>query len=187
MNLPSLRFALVAGMALPFVLATATLAQEAVPPAAPALADAPGPQHHRDPAAMRAHMADHLRAALQLQPGQDAALSAYLDALKPPGDRRDGLHQDYAAMEHLPTPQRLDRLMAHLDEMHARMAARIAATKQFYAQLTPSQQKAFDDLAPMMMRHFGHQGMEGPNGLRHGGFDHEGGPHPMGPGGAPQG
>ena len=45
--------------------------------------------HHWDPAQMRAHIADHLRAVLQLQPSQDAALNAFLDALKPPAGDHD--------------------------------------------------------------------------------------------------
>jgi hypothetical protein len=62
------------------------------------------------------------------------------------------------------------------------MVAHAQATKQFYAQLSPSQQKAFDDLAPMMMRHFGgdHHGMMGHH---HGGGEG----HEMGPGGPPPG
>ncbi len=78
-----------------------------------------------------------------------------------------------------------------MDEQHTRMLARIAATKQFYAQLSPSQQKAFDDLAPMMMHHGGH-GMDGHkdggdgHGDGHGGWDHDR-DHGMGQDGPPRG
>jgi protein CpxP len=175
MTASSLRMALIAGLALPFGLATATLAQDAPP--APPPADA---RHHRDPAEMRAHIAERLRAALQLQPSQDAALNAYLDALKPPGgpDHRAG-HGGPGQREALTTPQRLDKLLARADEHHARMVAHVAAVKQFYAQLSPSQQKAFDALGPMMMRRHG--------GFGDHGFHHDGGHDPMGQGGAPQG
>ncbi len=188
MTFPSLRLALLAGLALPLGLASASLAQDAPAPAA----GAPGMHHDHqwaDPAARRAHMAEHLSAVLQLQPAQQAALAAYLDAMKPPsdgkmGDEKMGMTPGMGrqADEHLPTPERLDKMMAHFDEMRAHMVARVQATKQFYAQLSPSQQKAFDDLAPMMMRHFGdgHRGMMG--GFHHG--DHGDGPgHPMGPDG----
>jgi hypothetical protein len=127
-------------------------------------------------------MAEHLSAALQLQPTQQAALAAYLDSMKPPGDRMDRMGHGADGEANLSTPERLDRMMARFDEMHARMAAHVQATKQFYAQLTPSQQKAFDTMAPMMMHHFGgHHGLMGP----HGGDDGPG--HEMGPGGQPQG
>jgi protein CpxP len=179
MNFPSLRLALLAGLALPFGLASASLAQDA-PAAAPPAAG----MHHQwrdhapvDPAARRAHMAEHLTTVLQLQPSQQAALVAFLDSMKPPGDMKDHAHAD---MEHMPTPERLDKMVAHVDEMRAHLVAHAAAVKQFYAQLTPSQQRAFDDLAPMMMRHMG--GHDGKH-MRHGGGEG----HEMGPGGQPPG
>jgi hypothetical protein len=186
MNLPSLRLALLAGLALPFGLAAASLAQDA-PAAAPAAAG----MHHRwddhapvDPAARRAHMAEHLTAVLQLQPSQQAALAAFLDSMKPPADMKDRM--DHAGDEagHMPAPERMDRMLAHVDEMRAHLAAHAAAVKQFYAQLSPSQQKAFDDLAPMMMHHMGGHGGDH---MRHGGVGGEGEGHEMGPGGPPPG
>jgi hypothetical protein len=179
-----LRLALLAGLALPLGLATASLAQGA-PPAPPAPpADGMHHDHHwGDPVKRREHMAEHLRTVLQLQPGQEAALATFLDAIKPPGDMREHMAEQAAADEHLTTPQRLDKMLAHLDEMRTRMVARAEATRHFYSQLTPSQQKVFDDLAPMMMRHGDrHDGGEG--GFHHHG-DGEG--HPMGPGGQPPG
>lgn len=88
-------------------------------------------------------MAAHLRAVLQLKPGQEAALAAYVQALKPkPGammrlDSHDGP---------MATPQRLDRMEKMMTEHEAMMHARIEATRRFYAQLDPAQQKAFDEL-----------------------------------------
>ena len=185
MNLSSLRLALVAGLALPFGLATASLAQD-TPTAAPA---AGGMHHHWgdhaavDPAARRAHMAEHLSAVLQLQPSQRPALDAFLDSMKPPGDMKDRMDHGRGEADRLPTPQRLDKMLARFDERRTHMVARAQATKQFYAQLSPSQQKAFDDLAPMMMRRH--------DGGRHGMMGHhrdgEGRGHEMGPGGQPPG
>jgi periplasmic protein CpxP/Spy len=165
------------------------LAQDA-PPAPPG-AQAADLQHpHFDPAERRAHIAEHLTAVLQLQSSQQGALTAFLDSMKPPG-KPPGDRQ--AHMEHrhdmasLSTPERLDRMLAHFDEMRARMVARVQATKQFYAQLSPSQQKAFDALGPMMGRGghggygmMGHSAGAGPGG--------PGGPaREMGPDGQPQG
>jgi len=184
MTISSLRLALLAGLILPLGLATASLAQDA-PPAPPAT---PGMTHdhhwgdHRDadPAAMRAHMAEHLTTVLQLQPGQQGALAAFLDSMKPPGDMRDRTEHARGEMDHLSTPERLDKMVVHVDEMRAHLVAHAAAVKQFYAQLTPSQQKAFDDLAPMMMRHMAGHGMEH---MHHGGGEGR----EMGPGGQPPG
>jgi periplasmic protein CpxP/Spy len=195
MNLPSLRLALVAGLALPLGLASASLAQTAPAPAAPAAAGMHHPWRDHaavDPAARRAHMAEHLTAVLQLQPSQQSALATFVDSMKPPenagsGDIKGRMDHARGEADRLPTPQRLDKMLARFDEMHARMVARVEATKLFYAQLSPSQQKAFDDLAPMMMRHHG-GGHHGMMGHRHagGGPGHEMG-HEMGPGGPPPG
>jgi periplasmic protein CpxP/Spy len=182
MNFPSLRLALVAGLVLPFSLATASFAQDA-PPAPPGAAPAAGMHHHRDPAQRRAHMAEHLKAALQLQPSQDGALNAFIEAMKPAGDMHDRMeYRQPGAMAHLTTPERLDKMMARLDERRAHMTAHVAAVKQFYAQLSLSQQKAFDAMGPMMGRHHG-GGEHGDHGFHH----HDGGRNPTGPGGASQG
>ena len=122
-------------------------------------------------------MAEHLRAALQLQPSQDAALNGFLDAMKPHGGmEHPGMH---GQMQALTTPERLDKMLAHADARHTEMVAHVAAVKQFYAQLSPSQQKAFDAMGPMMMHRHGGMGDHG--------FHHDGGPNPMGAGGPPQG
>jgi protein CpxP len=189
MTFPALRLAFLAGLALPLGLASASLAQDAPPAPPPAAGDMHhgwGDHHMVDPAERRAHMTQHLRDVLQLQPAQDGALAAFIDSMKPPGDMQPGMDHgmghDGGAMAHLSTPERLDKMMARFDEMHSRMAAHVAATKQFYAQLSPSQQKAFDDLAPMMMGRFGHD--HGMMGHHH---DGDGSAHPMGPGGQPTG
>jgi protein CpxP len=184
MNVSSLRFALLAGLALPLGLATASLAQDA--PTTPAAGAQPAmrPDHHWDPAARRAHMAERLSAVLQLQPAQQSALAAYLDAIKPPGDmqaRGDMKPRMGEDTARLPTPERLDQMMARFDQMHAHLVVRVAATKQFYAQLSPSQQKAFDELAPMMMHRFG-GGRGGMDGRRGGGWGHQMGPDGQSPG-----
>ena len=169
MRFSSLRLALVAGFFLPMGLATASLAQPTPPPPPPSGAMDMHHDHMRDPAEMRAHMAEHLTAILQLQPSQQGALDAYLDAMKPPAGmmdmgRPDGDHDGdhYRDEAHFSAPQRMDHMLAHIDAMRAHMAAAAEATKRFYAQLTPSQQKAFDELAPMMMHHMGgHMGDHG--------------------------
>lgn len=129
-----------------------------------------------------ARMATHLRDMLQLQPAQEPALEAWLAALKPPEGEMDAHHHE-GADEAATTPERLDGMLAHLDRMRARMAQVADATKRFYAQLTPAQQKAFDALSPMMMRHMGGRGMG--DGAMH---DHPGPDHDdMGPRDRPPG
>lgn len=119
-----------------------------------------GPGH--DPAAMAQRHADHLRAALQLTPAQEPALKAFLAEMRPPegmdgkmgmGEHMKGMHDEMAG---LTTPQRLDRMQDRMDKHRAMFDRHAAAVKRFYAQLTPSQQKAFD--AMPMMGHMDHGG-----------------------------
>jgi hypothetical protein len=65
-------------------------------------------------------------------------------------------------MRDLPTPQRLDRMQARMNERQAAFARRSDAVKRFYAQLTPAQQRAFDAL------HDGPGGLRGGPGHGHG-------------------
>ena len=186
---PSIRRgALVAGGLLCFTLAGATLAQPAQPPAG----GADSAQHHwRDPATREAEHAKRLSDILQLRPEQDGALHAYLEAIKPPegmGDRMsdrmggDRMHGEHEGAEAMTTPQRLDHMLAHLDQMRERMAARAAATKTFYAQLSPDQQKAFDAVGDRH-EHGGHGDHDGWRGHGDHGPDGHDGHGPEGPGG----
>jgi len=68
----------------------------------------------------------------------------------------------------LSTPERLDRHLDMMKKMEAHMADRIAATKEFYAVLSPEQQKVFDQEFRKMEEHrFKH----GPFGRDHGKHD----------------
>lgn len=92
--------------------------------------------------------AEHLRTVLQLRPEQEPALRTFLSASqRSPGDRGKmrGQRQEMAQMT---TPQRLDRMAERMRERQARFEQHAAATKRFYAQLSPAQQKAFDAIGP---------------------------------------
>ena len=93
--------------------------------------------------------AEHLRTMLQLKPGQEAALTAYLAAVSPERHRESIVemsdHRDAKT-----TTQRLAEMDAHLNEQTIQAHARIEATRRFYDQLEPSQKKVFDEL-PMLM------------------------------------
>jgi hypothetical protein len=116
--------------------------------------------HHMD-------QAEHLRTMLQLKPGQEAALTAYLAAVKPAEHMHDhivemssrdgamvyrehdgpgGAH-DMAAKS---TPERLADMEKRMADSQAEARKRIDATRKFYSQLEPSQKKVFDEM-PMLM------------------------------------
>lgn len=100
---------------------------------------------HGDGSRMAAFHAKHqarLHDQLKLTAAQEAAWKTFTDKTKPDPARRQAMHQEMAALS---TPARLERMQAMMKEGEARMADHIAAVKEFYAQLTPEQQKIFDD------------------------------------------
>lgn len=103
-----------------------------------------GGWHRPDPEKMaqffEKRLAD-LHGKLKLTDQQEPAWKTFTDKIKPmPKAERP----DFEAMSKLPTPERMDRMQALSKEHQERQAAHIAAVKEFYAQLTPEQQKTFD-------------------------------------------
>ncbi len=126
----------------------------------------------------------HLKAIhdiLGIKPDQEAAFQAYASALHPqtpaPGaPARDW--PDHKALAAMTTPERLDLMSQRIDareaKMHARFERVAAATKTFYAALTPEQKRIMDSLPEL-----GHG--EGHGWDHKGGMGHmHGGPGPMG-------
>ncbi|MBV9995960.1 MAG: Spy/CpxP family protein refolding chaperone [Caulobacteraceae bacterium] len=173
------RTALVTGGALCLAIAAAAaIAEPAAPPAPSASASqAPDRTAWPDPAQMRAEKARRLSDILQLRPDQQGALNAFMETATPPDEaERHRMGMGRWDDEGLTAPRRADRMIAHLDEMRTRLAARAQALKTFYAQLTPSQQRAFD--AVLSAR--GHERMM-MGGRMMGGGPMHGGPHGDGP------
>jgi len=120
-------------------LAGQGLAQGYGPPSGP-----PGP--NGPPAPNPADQARELRATLGLRPDQEPALQSYLQAVTPSPAQTARMRQSQAGVASMTTPERLDQMLAHMDEMRATMANRVEATKRFYFQLTPAQRRAFDTM-----------------------------------------
>jgi Spy/CpxP family protein refolding chaperone len=62
---------------------------------------------------------------------------------------------DPAEIAKLNAPQRLEKGLEHMKATEARLTEHLAALKEFYAVLTPEQQKVFDEHTP---RFGGHEG-----------------------------
>lgn len=155
------RYAALAAIGL-FVLAGPAAAQPPGPPPPVGMHGMmPGMAGMPDPAAMKARMAEHMaqmdkdmHTILRLRPDQETAWRAFRDAMHP---------QDMPAMKmaapNAPqtTPQRLDEMNRMAAERQARHAKMEAATRAFYAALSPEQQAVFDALhrmhGPGMMMH----------------------------------
>jgi hypothetical protein len=115
-----------------------------------------------DPARMQQRMQERmqrrmesLKRILQVTPAQEAAWNAWTAAMRPSAQMMQmrGQRGDFARMT---TPERIDR-MRQLRALRAQeMDRRGEATKSFYAQLTPAQQKAFDEVSMKFLG--GHRG-----------------------------
>jgi Spy/CpxP family protein refolding chaperone len=134
--------------------------------AQPAPTERPGAMRMQrpDPAERAERRAEHLRAALQLRPEQDAALRAFIDAQRPPEGARERMQDRRQADGPMTTPQRLDQMRQRMAQRQAQFERRADATLRFYAQLSPSQQRAFDAMRPAGREHM----KRGGRGMGHG-------------------
>lgn len=157
---------LLAAASLATALTFAAAAQAQPAPPSPPSAERPSIDH-----------AQRLRAVLQLRPQQEAALQAFLAAMKPmdPDARRQAIEARRAEPKPAATPDRIARRQKMRAERLARVDARERATLAFYNQLDARQKAAFDALAPQ----FAPKGGRMKSGMRgHGRFGHRMGQRP---------
>jgi len=107
---------------------------------------------------------ERLKRILQITPQQEGAWTAWTTAMRPAARQRPN-REEFARLS---TPERIDRLRQLRAQRMAEMDRRGDATKTFYAQLTPPQQKAFDEISLRFLRggrgHGGHHGHHGHRG-----------------------
>lgn len=121
---------------------------------------------------MHAERLAQLKAELKITPAQEAAWNAYIARSTPVPPKAPPAAEDWSK---LTTPQRLDRMQALKAERDAEMGKRIEATKSFYAQLAPEQQRVFDAQGGGFHR----AGMKGEHRMGgHGGHGRQGGGQP---------
>ena len=163
------------------VLASAAFAASAQTPPAAAVQPAPTQAQGAAPARphadrkefaakrferMQQHRAARLAALkdkLKLGAAQEGAWGTYAAAVQPPQGATPPQRPDRAEFARLTTPERLERMQARQAERAALFAKRADATKAFYAQLSPEQQKTFDaESLRGGPRGHGHRGHHGP-------------------------
>jgi hypothetical protein len=178
MSFSSKSFIAAAACVAAFGLAAGAFAQDNPPPPAGGPGGPAGAHAFADHMMerMRQHEAERTKAlhdVLNIRPDQEAAFQAYTVALHPAHDGakwrhgpRQGGPGDPAAAPPATTPEKLDRLVARLQERQQRMQARVTAIKTFYAVLSPEQQHTFDSLP--LLRGGDRNGRGGPEG--HGGW-----------------
>ena len=102
----------------------------------------------RDPARMEKMHEQRLATLhdkLKLTAQQEPAWKKYA-AQKPMFDKTS--HPDPEEMAKLNSPQRLEKALERMRAMEGKLTDHLAALKEFYAGLTPEQQKIFDDSMP---------------------------------------
>jgi len=102
---------------------------------------------------------------LKLNADQEKAWKTFVakeNALRPKHrlDRKD--------LASLNAPQRMEKMLDHMHEREKRMAGMLASLKDFYAVLTPQQQKTFDAFMPVRGAHH----MRGTGGGSSGSWSH---------------
>lgn len=148
-------------------LGLAAVAQTQAPTAPATGQNAPrvmqGEHGHMDAARMerrRARMEERmarrlgeLKQKLQIAGAQESAWESWTAAIKPSPARLQ--RAERGALRAMTTPERIDRIKAVRAQRNAEMDQRLDATKAFYGQLTPGQQKVFDQEGLRFARGFG--------------------------------
>lgn len=122
----------------------------------------PGQQGGYDQGGGGADDPEALARQLNLTPSQRSAYQAYQAAFRPDEARARQEEDDMRRMASLPTPQRLEMARASLARDRADFDRTDAATRAFYAQLSPAQRRTFDQLTAPQMDDGGPDG--GPGG-----------------------
>ncbi|QRX84990.1 Spy/CpxP family protein refolding chaperone [Glaciimonas sp. PAMC28666] len=97
-----------------------------------------------------------LHTALKITPAQEGAWKTYISQMRP---NRSAMPMQRPTKEEWAkqtAPERMDHRIEFMKKMEARMSDRAAALKQFYAVLTPDQQKILDK--HFIHEHRGHRG-----------------------------
>ncbi len=102
---------------------------------------------------------------LKLKSEQEAAWTTFTEKMKPtlPKER-----PDREEFKKLPAPERMGKMIEMMKAHEGQMENRLVALKDFYATLTPEQQKIFDEQSALRfsrrsgaMRHDHHSGTDG--------------------------
>ncbi len=145
-----------------------------MPPAGPGGPGGPGGRHMPTPeqiAKFEQHRAKRqaaLHDKLKITAAQEGAWKTFTDKTTPQRPATPPARPSKDEWNKLTTPERLDRHLDRMKKMEARMADHIAATKEFYAVLSPEQQKVFDQEFRKMEEHRFKHGRFGDHGGDHG-------------------
>lgn len=94
---------------------------------------------------------------LKITAAQEGAWKTFIGKIAPPRPTTPMARPAKADWSKLSAPERMERRLDMMKKMEVRLTERVAATKDFYAVLSPEQQKVFDQaMRKMEKRRFGH-------------------------------
>lgn len=85
-----------------------------------------------------------LKSDLKLNANQEAAWTEWVGKMKGDHAGWEEKRKNEESWASLPAPERMEKMLAFSKEHIARQEVRLAATKAFYATLSPEQRKTFD-------------------------------------------
>jgi Spy/CpxP family protein refolding chaperone len=150
------------------VAATLLAPLSAIAEPAPAPEAGPGaPWGEHGQARMQERM-EELQKSLKLTSAQEPAWDTFVTKLREAREDRKEARPDAEALKSMTAIQRLEKGIEFGKVRQAAMQDILAATKSFYAVLTPEQRKTFDDMAPFGARgpRLGHGGGRPHQGMR---------------------
>ena len=97
-----------------------------------------------------------LKTDLKLNATQETAWTEWADKIKRDHKDREEKHKNVESWDSLPAPDRMEKMLAFSKEHIVIQEERLAATKTFYATLSPEQRTTFDK--EFNFEHHGHSG-----------------------------
>lgn len=134
------------------LIATSTLAvaaggiarAESTPPAPPSEQEGYHGGAEWDRAEVVEKRLETLHKDLKLNASQEAAWTEWSGKIKAGRPAWKERHKEFESWAKLPVPERMEKMLALSKEHVSRLEERLAATKAFYATLTPEQRQTFD-------------------------------------------
>ncbi|CAL1240356.1 Spy/CpxP family protein refolding chaperone [Candidatus Methylocalor cossyra] len=130
-------------LALSLLTGAALAGEAATPPTDPGEPWGPGKHHYNIQERL-----NQLHQELKLNADQETAWKTWFDRVQQARAEHKASRPDFEALRKLSAPERLEKFIEASKARQATLEGVLAATKTFYATLSPEQRKTFDDLTP---------------------------------------
>jgi hypothetical protein len=122
----------------------------------------PGPRPHGERGRFIEKRLETLHTELKLSPSQEPAWNAWSGQVKAHIKEAKEHRPDWRALESLPAPERMEKMLAQGKERLSKLEEGLAAMKTFYAALSPEQRQILDKQSNFFRPGGGLRGKHGP-------------------------